>query len=226
MPDSLLGVLIAIALVLPGFTIVQLSRSGRATGDESELELILRALFYALVLHAAFSWWTKDLVESVGSFDNWPSHLGPILLYTGTVLVVVPVITGLALGAYLRTVEAKGKTGTWYAVLGARDARDSFDYLFQRLRSGGWLIVEMSNDQFVGGKYGTHSSVGQSPASHNLYLEEMWWVQAHPIPVLQGPIHPTRGIWIRDEDVRAIHVISPPHLPGSAPGAVESEDDG
>jgi hypothetical protein len=171
MPDTLIGVLIAIALVLPGFVIVQLSRVGRATADESEVELVLRALFYALLLHAAYAGWTSALIEGIPDPEDWPEHLRELLPYVATVLIATPVVIGTVLGRYLRNVERAGKTGTLSAVLGAKDARDAFDYLFQRLDEGGWLIVELTGNQFVGGKYGKHSSVGQSPSPHDLCLQ-------------------------------------------------------
>lgn len=61
MPTTLIAVLSLLVLVLPGFIVAELASSRRASrGGRTDWELILRALWYALVLHlvAAASGWT------------------------------------------------------------------------------------------------------------------------------------------------------------------------
>jgi hypothetical protein len=49
--------------VLPGFVIVDLQRQERASiADESDWELVLRALSFSLLLHFVASPWTRALV--------------------------------------------------------------------------------------------------------------------------------------------------------------------
>lgn len=214
MPNTVVGVLVAVAVVLPGFVIAELSLVGRARAARSDLELVLRALFYALVLHIVASPFTKMLVDEMGSLSNWQSHLVPLVAYTGVVLVIVPVAAGLILGAYLRGVERRvARPGTLYEVIGARDAGDAWDVLFQQLFHGAWMIVQLKDGQYLGGEYDDRSAVGQTPSPHDLYLSELWHVEreeGEPDPRLVGPYAPPRGIYVAADEIRSIRVFPSP----------------
>lgn len=209
MPDSLLGILIAVAVVLPGFVVVELSVVGRAAAKRSDLEIVLRALFYALLLHLAAGAYTVWLVEQVGRIDNWKEHLCAISVYTGLILILVPVSVGLLLNRYFRWEERKGTAPTkLYEVMGGRDAGDAGDLVFARLYQGAWLIVELENGSFVGGRFGLGSSAGQSPAPHDLYIDEMWSVDlSGPDPVLKGRFLPVRGIYVPAAQIKSLRVL-------------------
>lgn len=209
MPDSLLGILIAVAVILPGFVIVELSTVGRCAAKRSDLEIVLRALFYALVLHVVASPYTKSLVEDVGDVDNWSSHLDAIALYALLVLIGVPLAVGLKLNSFFLGEERKtGPPSRLYEVLGGRDSGDAGDLVFTRLHHGAWLIVQLDDKTWVGGRFGVGSSAGQTPAPHDLYIDEMWEVNTSgPDPLLSGKFTPTRGIYIPADQIRTMRVL-------------------
>jgi hypothetical protein len=214
--STAVGILAAVALLLPGFTMAELAKSGRPRAHESDLETALRALFYALAIHLVFSWWTRLLVLRIHSVDDWPQHLNALLLYAVVVLVFVPVTAGLLLNRYLRRWDADQRpVGMLQRVLGGRDAGDAWDSVFPQLLKGAWLVVELHSDDasrpsFVGGKFGKLSAAGQSPAEHNLYVEEMWTVsQTFPRNLVER-IDPQRGIWIPAADIRGVQILNPP----------------
>jgi hypothetical protein len=213
MPDSIVGLIIALAMVLPGFVIVQLSLVGRAQGESSEVELVLRALFYALFLHLVFSPWTGWLVGDVGPVDVWPNHLGALIPYIAVVLVIAPVALGAALGAYLRHVEREDqRPGFLYSVLGARDASSSWDYLFQhQAQLGSWVVIEYPDGKLTGGKVGTSSAVGQSPTPHDIFVQEIWTAKADSdgVVYLDEEITPIQGKWIADNQIRSVTILGP-----------------
>ncbi len=60
------AILSAIALLMPGFVIAELSVARSARGSRSDLELSLRALSYTVVVHVIFGFWTVHLVSSIG----------------------------------------------------------------------------------------------------------------------------------------------------------------
>jgi Family of unknown function (DUF6338) len=68
MPDTLIGLGLAIAFVLPGFITADLAESRRATrASRSDLELVLRGLVYALIIQGAVAatGWTESLVDDI-----------------------------------------------------------------------------------------------------------------------------------------------------------------
>lgn len=209
MPDSLAGILIALAVILPGFVIAELAAVGRAAAKRSDLEIVLRALFYALVLHLCAGPYTRWLVDRVGGIDNWSDHLKAISVYTGLILILVPIVVGLLLNWYFRREERKEEAPSrLYEILGGRDSGDAGDLVFARLYQGAWLIVQLDNESWVGGRFGVGSSAGQTPAAHDLYIDEMWAVNtAGPDPVLEGKLTPTRGIYIPAEQIRSMRVL-------------------
>jgi hypothetical protein len=67
--STLVAVIFAVGLVLPGFITADLAEAGRASRvRRSDWELVLRALVYALVLHTAvfLAGWTPQLLEDLG----------------------------------------------------------------------------------------------------------------------------------------------------------------
>jgi hypothetical protein len=212
-PDSIVGLIIALAMVLPGFVIVQLSLVGRAQGESSEVELVLRALFYALFLHLIFSLWTGRLVEDVGPVDEWRHHLGALIPYVAVVLVIAPVALGSALGSYLRHVErTDDQPGLLYSALGARNASSSWDYLFQhQARYGSWVVIEYTDGALTGGKMGKTSPVGQTPTPHDIFVQELWTAKADDqgVVYLDEEITPIQGKWIADTQIRSVTILDP-----------------
>jgi hypothetical protein len=207
-PDSIIGFVIAIALVLPGFVIVELSVVGRAQGPRSELELVLRALFYALILHLAAAFWTANLVGEVGPPDEWRNHLDELIPYALVVLIVAPVGLGTLLGWYLRRTERCEDRPPWlYYALGARDAGSAWDNIFQRLTPhGAWIIVELKSGEQIGGLIGSASAIGQTPTPHDLYVEEIWIAEkdGNGVVNLKEKIEPVQGIWLSESEIRSV----------------------
>jgi hypothetical protein len=208
--STAVAVVSVLALVLPGFVIADLQRQERASvADESDWALVLRALSYSLLLHLAFSPWTKSLVLKLQDGD-WPSHIGALIAYGLVVLVVAPVAIGLFLNGLLLRAERSGKLRWWHYALGGRDARQAWDFMFQRLDRGLWLVVKLKAAHAVAGKLGRGSWVSQSPATdgHDLWLEEIWTVDEFGRP--GAMIEPRQGMWVARSDLEAVFVIDPP----------------
>jgi hypothetical protein len=121
-----LSVALAVALVLPGFVIADLAESRRATrAARSDLELVLRALAYALILQAAVAatGWTAHLAHDLRGKNAWEHHLGELAAFGLVMGVVVPTIVGLLLSSWLRRAEQTGELRVWHYALGAITAR-------------------------------------------------------------------------------------------------------
>lgn len=200
-----IAILAAVALLMPGFIIVELSLAGSAKGPRSDLELALRALAYTLLLHLLFVWWTASLVRRIGVSSHWTQHVGALALYAVVVLILAPVLLGTALNLLLARVEqGDGPPNRWMAALGAGASRDAFDFAFQRVSSGGaWVVVELvghteQEPRVIGGVFGRRSAIGQTPSVHDMYLEAICTVTRGPdgLWTLDRRVQPDRGVYL------------------------------
>lgn len=171
---------------------------------------MLRALSYSLILQLVVSPWTRSLVLKLEE-GAWENHLSAIVTYGAVVLVIVPITLGLALNGLLLGVERSGRNlRWWHYALGARDARESWDYVFQRIREGHWIILKVKDGPAIAGELGQGSWASQSPAQggHDLWLQEIWTVDDFGVP--EARIEPAQGMWIARSEIQALFVLNPP----------------
>ena len=123
---------------------------------------------------------------------------------------------------YLAFVEAKdGPPNLFAAGLGGGEARDAFDYAYQRWRRNGvYVIVELighspETPRLVGGIYGERSAVGQTPSPHDIYLESLCTVSEDQNGVrnLASRIVPERGVYIAAAQIARVDLV--PEGPGT-----------
>jgi hypothetical protein len=216
MLDTAVSILAAIALLMPGFIVAELSVARSARSSRSDLELALRALAYTLIIHLVFGFWTVSLIHSIGSPKDWSDHLGAISAYVGVVLVVTPIVLGAAANYYLAHVERQdGPPNLFAAALGGGEARDAFDYAYQRWRRDGvYVIVEMvghepEKPRLVGGVFGRASAVGQTPSPHDVYLQALCLVaeDVDGVRSLTQRVDPPRGVYIPATQIVRIDLV-------------------
>lgn len=216
MLTTVVSIFAAIALLMPGFIIAELSLAGAARSSRSDLELALRAITYALFVHLIFGFWTVSLVNRVGAAEDLPDHLVALSVYTAVVLLLAPAGLGLLLKAFLGRSELRdGPPGRLAASLGAGEARDAFDYAFQRRREeGAWVIVELVGHtpdapRLIGGLYGRRSAVGQTPSPHDIYLQALCTVEEDEggVRLLRDRIAPDRGVYLSAAQVARIDLV-------------------
>jgi hypothetical protein len=218
MLTTVVAVFAALALLVPGFLVAEIALARGARSSRSDLELALRSLVSALVIHLAFLPWTACLVERVGEVGNWHDHVGALVVYAIVVLLVVPTTLGVGLNITLSAIEARdGPPPLWAAALGAGQARDAYDFAFQRVSGeGAWVIVELvghtaETPRLAGGLYGRGSAVGQTPSSHDIYLEQMCVVAVDErgLGHLIAKTDPPRGLYIPAEQIARVEVLPP-----------------
>ena len=218
MLTTAIAILAAVALLMPGFLVAEIALARGARSSRSDLELALRALSYALIVHLVFGFWTVRLVEEVGAIDQWSEHLRALSTYAFVVLVAVPTALGLLLNVILAHVEAKdGPTPLWAAALGAGQARDAYDFAFQHsAKSGAWIIIELVGHsaevpRLIGGLYGRGSAVGQTPSSHDIFLERLYVVaeDEHGVRQLTAGMEPARSVYVPANQIARLEILAP-----------------
>jgi len=210
------AILAAVALLMPGFIIAELSVARSARGSRSDLELSLRALSYTVVVHVIFGFWTVHLISNIGDPKDWIHHWLALTAYGAIVLVGVPIVIGSVLNRYIAGVEGgDGPPNLFAAALGAGEARDAFDFAYQRWRKdGGYVIVELvghteDTPRLVGGIYGQRSAVGQTPSPHDVYLESLCTVvvDTNGIRSLASRIEPRQGVYVAASQIARIDLL-------------------
>lgn len=217
MLNTAVSILAAIALLMPGFIIAELGGGRSPRSSRSDLELALRALAFTIVVQLIFGFWTAHLVKTIGPSGQWADHLWAISAYVAVVLLVVPVVVGVLINVYVVHVEDQdGPPGRIATFLGAGEARDAFDYAYQRWREeGGYVIVELIDHcpeipRLVGGIYGKRSAVGQTPQPHDIYLEALCTVEEDPsgIRTLAERVVPDQGVYIAADQIARVDLVS------------------
>jgi hypothetical protein len=216
MLSTAVSILAAIALLMPGFIIAELSVARSARSSRSDLELALRALAYTLIVHLAFGFWTAHRVKTIGPPGHWTDQVAALSVYIGVVLLGVPIVLGALLNRYLARTEAQdGPPNLFAAGLGAGEARDAFDYAYQRWRKEGvYVIVELvghssGSPRLVGGIYGRRSAVGQTPQPHDIYLQALCTVEEddNGIRTLASRVEPEQGVYIAAPQIARVDLV-------------------
>ena len=227
--------------VLPGFVLVQLQEAQRARRPSSgDLETVLRALFYAVVIQAllALTGWTGDIYEDVRRTGAWTDHAAAIALYVLVAAVAIPTVAGLLLGWLIKKTERGGDLKWWALALGARDARHGWDRAFeQQLNTGAVLIIHPKTPVFSDGDFssepahvpqtaeswrtligvlGERSWTSRTPAQegHDLWLETVEPGDAAGRRI--GEFDPPRGLWISREEIAHLYIVHPNNLGAKA----------
>jgi Family of unknown function (DUF6338) len=238
--DTLIGVVVLLAFVLPGFIVTQLAESRRATNSSGgDLEIVLRSLWYSVALNliAFATGWTSQIYNDVQHEGQWENHVLAVGLFVGTIVFAIPVLLGMVLSHRLRAREQRGQLRSLDYALGGRDARQAWDYVFEHL-DGGFVVIQMKappsglgspsgsegeamwNGSTVLGKYGRKSWATQTPSSrYDVFLEEVW--PADPKGKILGEFDPPRGLWISADNVAALYYLEP-SLPDAGLGGLAS----
>ncbi len=230
-----LTALIALLLfVLPGFVLVQLQEAQRARRPSSgDLETVLRALFYAVVIQAllALTGWTGRIYDDARHTGAWTHHAGAIALYVLVSAVAIPTIAGLLLGWLIKRSERGGELKWWALALGARDARHGWDRAFeQQVKTGAVLVIHpktpVSEGDFSSepaqaeswrtliGVFGEQSWASRTPAQegHDLWLDRVDLGDAAGRRI--GEFEPPRGLWISREEIAQLYIVHPTGVDG------------
>jgi hypothetical protein len=180
------GVFVLVLLVLPGFITARISTGRQAQKSVvGELELGLRALGYSILIQLvlALTGWTHNLLEKTDNGHNWSPHVAAITAFAAAVFwsaVILGTLLWYALPWLARSDDPVATIA--FHALGGEDARDAYDYIFERRKreNTDFMVVVQTtprgpgDDGLRAGLYGRRSYFGLSPRPHDLYLEQMW----------------------------------------------------
>jgi hypothetical protein len=209
--DTFVGIVLAAVLVLPGFVTQELTVRRRPSARADSQTVTQRALSYAVVIQLIWSWDTWRLAKDLTGGD-WKAHYAEVVVWVTVVLVATPVLLGLAINEILIRAETGGQDlKRFHYALGGRDAREAWDYFFQTLDRGAWVLVRLvasTRDAPVMylGKYGESARHSQSPAAHDVFFDEVWSVDNAGKPIEK--IDNLSGIWVSASQIEAMFPLA------------------
>jgi Family of unknown function (DUF6338) len=93
----------------------------------------------------------------------------------------------------------------WMTKYGLHPYEQAWDYVFG-LREPFWVVVHLRDLRRIGGRFGGKSFASSSPAEPQLYIEEVWKLDANGH--LGEPVERSRGIIILAKDILAVEFFS------------------
>jgi hypothetical protein len=221
--DTLASVVASVVFLLPGFVVADIAQRERAgSGTLGDQRALLRALAFSVVIHVVVGSWTWELVQEL-EHGGWRDELLELTTYVLVVVLIAPTVSGLLLNRLLvRAERGDGQLRWWHYAMGARDARDAWDFAFQRYRQTGvWVLVHFrdatgSGPRVVIGKYGEGAAFGQSPSpEHDLFLRELWTADEAGQPVAR--IDPPRSLWVAASQIAELYLLETGAAAGAEP---------
>jgi len=116
----------------------------------------------------------------------------------------VPTLVGIA-AAYVNQFEIAYRAAERLGLRLAHHIPAAWDYRFERLKRGTYILVTLKSGHFVAGLMGKNSFASSSREERDIYLEEVWDIAS------DGPwskVTPRRGVLICGSDIRYIEFFS------------------
>jgi hypothetical protein len=209
--DTLIGIVLAAVFILPGFVTQELTVRRRPSARADGQIITQRALFYTVIIQLVWSWDTWRLAEDLTG-PHWRGHYGEVAVWVVMVLVVSPALLGFSINAILVRAETGGRDlRRIHYALGGRDAREAWDYVFQTLDSGAWVLIRLVAStpnapvMFIG-RYGEKARHAQSPAPHDVFFDEVWSVDAAGLPLER--IDHLAGMWLSANQIEVMFPLA------------------
>ncbi len=218
-PTSLSGVLVVVALVVPGivWASVRTLLQGFKSPDRVAGERLTQAVYVSAVLDAfyliAFGWLLVPLV-SLGTrlVVQQPFEVGLVVLAFG---VVIPAAAAyVAYGQVPVVNQARNSlrrlAPKWLVrlipVSGFSSVPTAWDWAAPR-KGGNWVRVLTAQGRWIGGWYSDDAFFSTFPEPRDLYLPEQWIMDEDGKFVNRAPN--TAGIWLSLESAQLVEWTSP-----------------
>lgn len=196
MPDTLTALAIVVLFFLPGYVAASVFFRNSPYARPGDIQFVLQIALWAAVVHVLAYPLTAPLIQVWRSDPFLTNETGRFLAWFIAVVLIEPVILGVALGQLLRA----GQVQTFLSNFGMSFTDQSptaWDVAFGPGAPGTWVKVrvrEVTGSITLAGKLGESSAVGVSPHPHDLYLEELWELDANGLFLRKKPA--SAGVWI------------------------------
>jgi hypothetical protein len=216
-PDSWVGLAVALLAIVPGFLATTVwARARTWRGPSTDLRTVLQSLALSAAIQVAISPLTVAWIVPIR--DDLASHAGRVALWFFITVLVVPLLAGLGVARatdLLFDPSRSGRPGSH-----ARLARavawlikapwppSAWDWLFTAgVPDGRFLLVQFQDGSQVGGVFAEGSIAITSPEQQGLLLANEWMLNEDgdfttPMPGSRGILIPTAS------DVRWVRILA------------------
>lgn len=203
MPTTIQALVIIALVISPGYVFARVAGDviafADSESDHGDLRFLLPTVTAGTFIHLLMSFWTVRIVDYY-RFDSLRNHPVELVLWGATVIFAVPVVLGIGLGRFLNlhiVDQLLDRVGLGYV-----DRMPSaWDYVM-RLERPAYVRVYLTSGQVIGGEYASQSFASTVPNRADLYLEQLWQLDADG-EFLQ-PIVDNWGVWISQSTIERV----------------------
>lgn len=180
------GVQLIILFFVPGFISMKVYDLLVPTGRRDFSRSFLEAVSYGCINFAIWFW----LIALINRESFYTEYQWLYLVLWFLVLFISPIVWPVVLKNLL--------FADWLRKKIVHPVPKAWDDLFGR-KEPLWILVHLKNGHLIGGLYAENSFASSFPNPQDLYLEEIWKVDANGRFIEK--IERTRGLLIKDEEI-------------------------
>lgn len=208
MPSTVQALLIFALVLVPGFLFMAALRRSVSNLDRSDLRLLLGTIPAGLLCHLCVFPWTARLLRVY--LDN-PKQLleeslpSEIAAWAAVTVFVLPI----GLGAGLAWIIKRPRVNRFLERFGYGYINllpSAWEYIFDK-QEGYYVRIHLKSDGvIIGGIYSTDSFAADPPRPSDIYIEEVWYLDADGN--FTQPLPTTRGAWVSQEAISYVEFFA------------------
>jgi Family of unknown function (DUF6338) len=178
-----------LAFVVPGFLSMQIYSQIRPRQRSTLKDSLLEAISFSLMNFVLMFWGILWVLNP----EHYHTH--PILTYL--LVIIIFLIMPIAWALMIVTIQNKlAQHGLFLAT-----SPTAWDHYFHDRRPC-WIIVHLSDNRKIGGRFDRRSYASSYPDPGHLYIEQLWTLDENGGFV--GPVAQSRGIVLRPSDYQMV----------------------
>lgn len=182
-------IILFILFFVPGFISMKVYRLLIASGNTDFSHSINEVIAFSSINYAFFSW----LIILIYKNDLYVNHLYWFLLACLFIIFIAPILWTILYYSLIRSKFLRKFIVSPF--------KEPWDFYFERKKSC-WILVNLKSGERIGGVYSDKSYSSAFPYKYQLYLEELWEIDADGYFI--EPKNRTNGILIFGEDIKSV----------------------
>lgn len=182
-----------IAFVIPGFISIKVYELIFPSSTVLASAKVVDAITYSCINYAILLWpiLVIDTLEFKAAHPNFRFFLYALVLF------IFPIVWVL--------VWKKLRHSEWFQANAPHPISKPWDFVFSQ-RKEYWMIVTLKNGKEIGGIYSDKSFVSSSPATEQIYIEQVWLLNEDR--GFDRPIDQSSGIIILNDEISTVELRS------------------